>query len=215
MVVLKKSTSRLAKMFHNASTPDLRESAAERRAVSQHPPLPDRSISENAPWTPPLPSPQMQQRAVSAQVPQIETSQRFFRKPFSYDRRAVSASSSPVNRSPVNRSPVNVSPVNAYPANGLYSIPSNAPAVQPVNGSVQTLPVPGALAEPTSTAKRVRRRSWFGGGGAKLSKASKEEVRESPGSWILGHGDQRPAYDATALLGAERVRFTVSLEDRG
>jgi hypothetical protein len=201
MVLQKKSTNRLSKMFNNDSTPDLRAPATNhRRAVSQqHAPLPDRSTNQNAPWMPP----QTQQRAVSAQVPNthlapIDTNQDFLRNPISHHQRAISANSSPVN---------------AYSANGLYTIPSNRSAnaayapVQPVSAHPsQTLPVPGAPAEPASaTSRKDKRKSWFGGSGAKLSKAGKDEAQKSPASWILGHGDQRPAYDTTALLSAYKV----------
>lgn len=192
----KKSTNRLSKMFNNGSTPNLiAPLPTERRAVSHH-----QSASvhhQNAPWVPPPPP---QQRAASAQVPSvhlppIDTTDALRRKPFPNpsERRAVSANSSPTT------------------ANGLYPIRSNtsgnsggAPPVQAP--SPQTLAVPG-LPSPTTatTSKRDKRKSWFGGSGVKLTKSGKEEVAKSPPSWILGHGDVRPAYDTTALLGACQV----------
>jgi hypothetical protein len=179
-------------MFNNGSTPNLvAPPPTDRRAVSQphhHAPLPYRS--QNAPWMPP----QNQQRAASAQVPNINTSDGLLRKPISHDRRAVSANSSPVD------------------SNGLYTIRSNhsagyAPPVQPQSPLTQNLAIPGGPSPTSVTSKKDKdkRKSWFGGSGTKLTKAGKDEALKSPAAWILGHGDQRPAYDTTALLGAYKV----------
>ncbi|KAE9976349.1 hypothetical protein BLS_001362 [Venturia inaequalis] len=196
----KKSTNRLSKLFNNGSTPNLLAPLpTERRVVSLQQPYPvDR---QNAPWVPPPPPPP-HQRAASAQIPSvhlpapIDTSDRLLRKPIPNpsDRRAVSASSSPIT--------------------GLYPVRSNGSAnsawAPPVQApSPHTLAVPGLPSPTTSTAttskRDNKRKSWFGGSGTKLSKPGKEEVLKSPPSWILGHGDARPAYDTTALLGAYQV----------
>lgn len=199
----KKSTNRLSKMFNNVSTPNLTAPfSTERRAASHQQTA---SVDgQNAPWVPPPPPPPpTQQRAASAQVPSvhlpapIDTSDGLLRKaiPNYSERRAVSANSSPTT------------------SNGLYPIRSNQSAnsgwTPPVQApSPQTLAVPG-LPSPTSstatTSKKDKRKSWFGGSGTKLTKPGKEDVVKSPSSWILGHGDARPAYDTTALLGAYQV----------
>lgn len=219
----KKTTNRLSKMFNNGSTPNLTAPLpTERRAVSHQQ---TSSVShqqtssvghqqtssvshqrtssvdrQNAPWVP-LPPPN--QRAVSAQVPSvnlpppIDTSDRLLRKPIPNpsERRAVSANSSPTTSSGLYPTRSNQS------ANSAWAPPIQAP-------SPRTLAVPG-LPSPTSStvtvSKKDKRKSWFGGSGTRLTKAGKEEVLKSPPCWILGHGDARPAYDATALLGAYQV----------
>jgi hypothetical protein len=184
-------------MFNNGSTPNLTAPLPDRRAVSQQLPLPDKTANPNAPWMPPQPH----QRAASAQVSgqhlaPINTAQDLHRKPIPSEpshghgsRRAVSA----------NSSPVGLQPANGLPPNKKSSPPMHGAVPPPV----QTLPVPRQLGEPTS-AKGPKRKSWFGGGGAKLSKGGKEE-QKSPASWILGHGDQRPPYDTAALLNAHKA----------
>lgn len=201
MGLQKPSTNRLSKMFNNGSTPNLTAppSSTDGRAVSQQR-VPPPGRTHNAPWTPPQ-LPQTHQRAVSAQVPSahlthLDTSDSLLRKPIPNDRRVVSANSSPVSTI------------------GLYTIRSNqsansgyAPPVQAP--SPQTLSVPGGPSPTSATSKKDKRKSWFGGSGTKLTKAGKDEVLRSPASWILGHGDQRPAYDTTALLSADKVCLQV------
>ncbi|QDS77636.1 hypothetical protein FKW77_002681 [Venturia effusa] len=196
----KKPNDRLSKMFDNGSVPNLTAPfPTERRAVShQQSASVDR---QNAPWMPPPPP---QQRAASAQVPNVrlppplDTSDHIVRKPVPNpsERRAVSANSSPTT------------------SNGLYPIRSNQSAhsgwVPPPlqASSPRTLAVPGPPSPTISTAttfKKEKRKSWFVGAGTKLTKPGREEVVNSPPSWILGHGDARPAYDASALLGAHQV----------
>ena len=173
------------------------DDANNRRAVSHNPQtLPDRTApstaSQNAPWIPP---PQQHARSSSAQIAKngLLTP---LAPPAEIHRRAVGGGTP---------SSATTSPVGSRPNSGYSSQPSSPYRNQLAPQT--SLSVPGGGLSPAASPEKAvnKRKSWFGGGGQKLSKPGKGDVKEEkPAAWIVGF-EGKPAYDTAPLLSAQQV----------
>lgn len=184
----------------------LQKKKDERRAVSHNPQatLPDRTVPPpNAPWLPPQ---QQHARSSSAQISKNSLLHPLS-PPAEIHRRPVGGSESSQS---LRVSSATTSPVTSRPNTGYSSQPSSPYRNNAASHSSNALNVPGAspggLSPGASPEQKNanKRRSWFGGGGAKLSKPGKGVQEEKPEAWIVGM-EGKPAYDLNPLLNAQQV----------
>lgn len=212
----KKKGNRLSRFFSvsDFSRSDSKRLAKvdERRAVSHNPQatLPDRTVPPpNAPWLPPQ---QQHTRSSSAQISKNSLLHPLS-PPAEIHRRPVGGSESSQS---LRVSSATTSPVTSRPNTGYSSQPSSPYRNNAASHSSNALNVPGAspggLSPGASPEQKNanKRRSWFGGGGAKLSKPGKGVQEEKPEAWIVGM-EGRPAYDLNPLLNAQQVRNEIHM----